>query len=673
MPANTESTSRIDEQTARRRVVIEGVTPEVAEGRYPAKRALNERVVVEADIFADNHETLAADLLFRCKDDPGWTAIPMEPLVNDRWHASFTCDRMTPYVYTIEAWVDPFARWRDGLAKKAEAGQDVTVDLLVGARLIEEAVARAGKEADALRNTAAKLSARTAVARRVEVALDEGLALRMRDLADRRYATRYHRELAIKVDPPDAVYSTWYEMFPRSASPDSARPGTFRDVEDRLGYVAGMGFDVLYLPPIHPIGTTHRKGPNNRTEAAPGDPGSPWAIGSAEGGHKSIDPALGTLDDFRRLVRKARDRRVEIALDIAFQCSPDHPWVKDHPQWFKTRPDGTVQYAENPPKKYEDIFPLNFETDDWRALWEEAKSVFLYWMEQGVRVFRVDNPHTKPFPFWEWLIAEVHAVDPGVIMLSESFTRPKIMYYLAELGFTQSYTYFAWRFDKWGLTEYFSELTRPPVVDFFRPNAWPNTPDILTEQLQHGGRPAFVARLVLAATLSSNYGIYGPAYELMEHVAREPGSEEYLNSEKYEVKHWDLDRGDSLRDLIALVNKARRDNPALQSNWGLRFHDVDNAQLIAYSKATDDARNIVITVVNLDPNQTHGGWLTLPIADWGILTDEPYQVHDLLGDARYTWHGARNFVQLNPQVVPAHVMRLRRRTTPPQAPTAEFE
>ena len=318
------------------------------------------------------------------------------------------------------------------------------------------------------------------------------------------------------------------------------------------------------------------------------------------GGHKSIDPALGTLDDFRRLVRKARDRRIEIALDIAFQCSPDHPWVKEHPSWFKMRPDGTVQYAENPPKKYEDIYPLNFETDDWRALWEEMKSVFLYWMEQGVRVFRVDNPHTKPFPFWEWLITEVHAVDPGVILLSESFTRPKIMYELAKLGFTQSYTYFAWRSNKWELTEYFSELTRPPVVDFFRPNAWPNTPDILTDQLQHGGRPAFMSRLVLAATLSSNYGIYGPAFELMEHVARESGSEEYLNSEKYEVKHWDLDRPDSLRDLIALVNRARRENPALQSNWGLRFHDIDNGQLIAYSKSTDDARNVVITVVNLD-------------------------------------------------------------------------
>jgi len=652
----------MDEHDLRRRVVIEGVRPEVDEGRFPAKSAIGDAVVVEADIFVDSHEELAADVLYRLADETSWATVPMTLLGNDRWGATFPCAHLKPYVFTIEAWIDLFARWRDGLAKKVDAGQDVALDLLIGARLIEEAAARApSKDADALRNAVAKLSGRTAVARRVEVALQEELALRMRDLADKTTATRYHREPRIQVDTPGAVYSTWYEMFPRSASASPGRAGTFRDVERRLDYVAEMGFDVLYLSPIHPIGRTHRKGPNNRTEASPSDPGSPWAIGSEEGGHKSINPELGTLEDFRRLVKKARDRDIEIAMDIAIQVSPDHPWVKEHPEWFKTRPDATMQYAENPPKKYEDIFPLNFETPDWKALWEELRSVFLYWMERGVRVFRVDNPHTKPFRFWEWCIAGLREVDPGVILLAEAFTRPKIMYHLAKLGFTQSYTYFAWRYQKWDITEYFTEVSRPPVSDFFRPNAWPNTPDILTEQMQRGGCPVFVSRLVLAATLSANYGIYGPAYELMEQTPREPGSEEYLNSEKYQVRHWDIERPDSLRELISLVNRARKENPALQRNTGLRFHNIENDQLIAYSKETEDAGNVVITVVNLDANYAQSGWVTLPIEEWGIAGDEPYQVHDLLSDARYTWQGPRNFVQLDPHVVSAHIFRLRRR------------
>jgi starch synthase (maltosyl-transferring) len=423
-----------------------------------------------------------------------------------------------------------------------------------------------------------------------------------------------------------------------------------------------MGFDVLYLPPVHPIGKTKRKGANNAVKARSGDPGSPWAIGSKEGGHKSVNPELGTLEDFRRLVRKAREKGIDVALDIAFQCSPDHPYVKEHPQWFTWRPDGTVQYAENPPKKYEDIYPFNFDTPDWRSLWQELLSVFLFWMEQGVRIFRVDNPHTKPFRFWEWLIAEIRKQDEGVIFLSEAFTRPRVMQHLAKLGFTQSYTYFTWRNSKYDLTQYFTELTQTPVADYFRPNLWPNTPDILHEYLQHGGRQAFVARLVLAATLSSNYGMYGPAFELMEHEPREPGSEEYLHSEKYEVRHWDLGRPDSLRDLITLVNRARRDNAALHSNQGLRFLDIDNDQLIAYSKQTDDAANVVIVVVNLDTNWTQSGWLGLPLAEWGIAEDEQYQVHDLLSDARYIWQGSRNFVQLDPRVIPAHVFRLRHRS-----------
>jgi starch synthase (maltosyl-transferring) len=649
-------------QALLRRVVIEGVRPEVDEGRFPGKAVVGENALIEADIYADGDAAIAADLLYRRAEEKAWTRVPMEPLINDRWRAHIPISQMTPHVFTIEAWIDRFGTWQSDLAKKVEAGQDVALDLLAGARLIEEALPHvATRDAEPLRKTGATLSRPTAPARRIEVALDKRLGERMRAAVDMRLATRYRRELRIQVDAPKAAYSTWYEMFPRSASADPKRAGTFRDVEARLAYVAGMGFDVLYLPPVHPIGKSKRKGPNNAGDAKAGDPGSPWAIGSEAGGHKSIDPALGTLDDFRRLVGKAKDRGLYVALDIAFQCSPDHPYVREHPEWFRMRPDGSVQFAENPPKKYEDIYPFNFETPARESLWQELLSVFLFWMEQDVSIFRVDNPHTKPFPFWEWLIAQVHAVDPGVIFLAEAFTRPKIMYHLAKLGFTQSYTYFTWRPDKAGLTEYFTELTQTGVADFFRPNAWPNTPDILTEQMQHGGRPMFVSRLVLAATLSANYGIYGPPFELMEHEPREPGSEEYLHSEKYEVRHWEIDRKDSLRDLIALVNKARRENEALQSNRGLRFHRIDNGQLIAYSKQTEDASNVVICVVNLDPVNTQSGILWLPIEEWGLRPDEPYQVHDLLSDARYTWQGPSNFVELNPNVIPAHVLRLRRR------------
>jgi starch synthase (maltosyl-transferring) len=465
----------------------------------------------------------------------------------------------------------------------------------------------------------------------------------------------------VVVDRERARFSTWYEMFPSSCAPKPGRHGTFRDCEERLPYIAAMGFDVLYLPPIHPVGHTHRKGKNNSPAAGRQEPGSPWAIGSEEGGHKAVNPLLGTLADFRRLIEKAREHSIEIALDIAFNCSPDHPYVKEHPTWFRWRPDGTVQYAENPPKKYEDTYPFNFETEDWQELWEELKSIVLFWIKQGVRIFRVDNPHTKPFAFWQWLIDEVKRDYPDVILLSEAFTRPKIMHHLARLGFSQSYTYFAWRNTKWELTQYFTKLTQTDVREYFRPHLWPNTPDILTECLQSGGRPAFMTRLVLAATLGASYGIYGPAFELCENRAREPGSEEYLDSEKYEIKQWDIDRPDSLRDLIAQVNRIRGENPALQSDWRLSFHHVDNEQLICYSKRTEDCKNIIVVVVSLDPQHKQSGWVELDLEALGLDPHQPYEVHDLLSDARYLWRGARNYVELNPQVVPAHVFRLRRR------------
>jgi starch synthase (maltosyl-transferring) len=477
---------------------------------------------------------------------------------------------------------------------------------------------------------------------------------------DRSNAATYDRLLSVIVERERAHYGAWYEMFPRSCADEPGRHGTFKDCEKRLPYIARMGFDVLYLPPIHPIGLTHRKGRNNSPKCTPGDTGSPWGIGSKDGGHKAVHPELGTLEDFDHLVAAARESGIEIALDIAFQCSPDHPYVVEHPVWFRWRPDGTVQYAENPPKKYQDIYPLNFESEAWRELWEEMKSVLLFWIEQGVKIFRVDNPHTKPFRFWEWLIAEIRHTHPDVVFLAEAFTRPKVMQYLAKSGFSQSYTYFTWRNTKEELTEYFTELTRTEVHEYMRPNLFANTPDILHEYLQSGGRPAFQVRLVLAATLGASYGIYGPPFELCETRAV-PGTEEYVDSEKYEIRHWDLDRPGSLCEFIGRINAIRRDNPALHKNDPLLFLPVDNDQLIAYARFTPDLDNVVLVVVNLDPHRAQSGWVQVAIDRLGLDPKQPYQVHDLLDDARYLWSGPRNYVALDPNVLPAHILRVRRR------------
>jgi len=648
----------------RKRVVIEGVKPAIDGGRFPIKRTLGEQVIVEADIFTDGHDMLSGVLQYRRQEQEHWSEVPMQALVNDRWRGTFTVSQLGHYYYTLQAWVDHFKTWRHGLSRKLEAGQDVGVDLLVGAELIEAASQRASA-ADALRlkEWTRTLQALQGPGARgsAQVALDEELALLMARYPDRHLATVYPRELAVVVDRDRARFSAWYEMFPRSCAPEPGRHGTFKDCEARLPYIAEMGFDVLYLPPIHPIGRSFRKGRNNTTEAQPDDTGSPWAIGAAEGGHKAIHPELGTFDDFRSFVAKARQHGLDVALDIAFQCAPDHPYVQEHPEWFRWRPDGTVQYAENPPKKYQDIYPFAFETAQWQSLWDELTGVVLFWIEQGVRIFRVDNPHTKPFAFWEYLIGKVKQAHPDIIFLSEAFTRPKVMYNLAKAGFTQSYTYFAWRNTKWELTQYFTELTRTDVREVFRPNLWPNTPDILTEYLQAGGRPAFMSRLVLAATLGASYGIYGPAFELCEGRPREPGSEEYLDSEKYEIRHWDLNRADSLREFIAWINRLRQENPALHSDWRLHFHPTDNEELLCYSKSTTDLSNVVLVVVNLNPYLTHRGWLELDLETIGLDPREPYQVHDLLSEARYLWHGARNYVELDPRAVPAHIFRLRRR------------
>ena len=652
----------MEELTGQTRVAIENVKPQVDDGRFPIKRVVADKVVVEADIFADGHDTISALLIYRKKNDPHWAETPMEPLMNDRWRGSFVVTELGRYHYTVLAWIDRFRSWRRHLTKKLQAAQEVSVELLVGAQLITEASQRANKpERLKMAEWASILqSAQATEQAKIQLVLGEELSESMDKYSDKRFVSTYPKELAVVVDREEARFSAWYEMFPRSCAPDSERHGTLRDCEARLPYVAEMGFDILYLPPIHPIGHTHRKGKNNNPVANPDDPGTPWAIGSQEGGHKSVNPKLGTLQDFQSFAAKARKYHIEIALDIAFQCSPDHPYVKEHSEWFRWRPDNTVQYAENPPKKYEDIYPFEFQTEDWQELWKELRSIILFWIEQGVRIFRVDNPHTKPFRFWEWLITEVKTSYPDVIFLSEAFTRPKIAYQLAKLGFTQSYTYFAWRNTKSELIQYFTDLTQTQVREYFHPNLWANTPDILTEYLQFGGRPAFMSRFVLAATLGASYGIYGPAFELCETRPREPGSEEYLDSEKYEIKNWDIGRPDSLKDFIGRVNRIRRENPALQGNWSLRFHKVDNDQLLCYSKRTDDLSNTVLVVVNLDPHYTQSGWVEFPLEELGIDPQKPYQMHDLLSDARYLWQGSRNYIELNPQIVPAHIFRMRR-------------
>jgi starch synthase (maltosyl-transferring) len=597
------------------------VRPQVDGGRYPVKRAIGDEVQVEADVFADGHDAVACELLWRFSSEKEWQSVPMEFRLNDHWVASFRVEKLGRYQYTVRGWTDPFLTWRRDLVKRRDAEQDLSVDFLIGAELIDNEVL-----ADETRTPE----------ERYQAAMDVELPP-----PDENRTTAFEKILEVVVDPVRARFSSWYEMFPRSF-------GGFKGMIEALPYVEELGFNVLYLPPVHPIGVTARKGKNNTVAAQPGEVGSPWAIGGSEGGHKALDPSLGSFEDFHELVEAAEKRDIQIALDIAFQCSPDHPYVREHPEWFRWRPDGTVQYAENPPKKYQDIYPFEFESAAWKSLWEELKSVFEFWIGHGVKIFRVDNPHTKPFEFWEWAIGELKREYPELIFLSEAFTRPRIMHKLAKLGFTQSYTYFTWRNSKAELTEYFTELTQHESREYFRPNVWPNTPDILHETLQTGGRPAFIVRVVLAATLAANYGLYGPAYELQERTPREPGSEEYLNSEKYEIKRWDLERPESLRHLISRLNSIRKENPALQSDWSLKFHPVDNDQLLVFSKRAEE--NEILVVVNLDVRNPQSGWVNF----------EPCEVHDLLSGGHWTWTGARHYVELSPHTLPAHVFRVTR-------------
>lgn len=695
----------------RNRVVIENVAPQVECGAHAAGRILGDKVSVTAAIYADGHDRLAARVLYRHRSESHWRFAEMKELGNDMWSGSFTVDRLGMWSFTLEAWIDHFESWAGDLRKRiaaqassrsnsgtqgdmpsdmqnglplesgaTQSTADIAIALRTGAILLEQSAVRAqGGEAGKLRQAARYLEAKAQEQKTVtEYPLNDEIHRLMANHPDLSHATRCVFELPLRVDRERARFSAWYEMFPRSASPIPGQHGTFADVERQVPEIAAMGFDILYLPPIHPIGRAYRKGPNNSTSAPAGAPGSPWAIGDTEardvrpdgkecekscGGHKSIHPELGTFEDFERLVSAAKSHGLEIALDIAFQCSPDHPWVREHPEWFVIRPDGSIQYAENPPKKYQDIYPLNFESRDWRGLWDELYSVFEFWIERGVMVFRVDNPHTKAMPFWDWCLGKLGCKYPETIFLAEAFTRPHVMYGLAKRGFTQSYTYFTWRTTKAELEEYLREITRPPVSEFFRPNFWPNTPDILHKTLQEGGAPAFTQRIILAATLSSNYGIYGPAYELAENTPARPApgkteSEEYMDSEKYEIRQRDRNAAQSLVPLITKLNQIRKTNAALQSNDSLHFHTVENPSLICYSKSTPNCEDVVLTIVNLDSFQEQSGWTQLDLGRLNLLPGESFVVEDLLNGEQFTWSGQRNYVALQPGSRPAHIFRL---------------
>jgi starch synthase (maltosyl-transferring) len=642
------------------RVAIADVSPQVDAGRYAVKRVVGEPLEVVATVFTDGHDVLAARVLHRPDGGAAWCDAPMAPLVNDRWAGAVVFGTVGLHEVAVEAWIDRFASWRRGLSRKVDAGQEVTSELLEGAALLRAAAERAGGADGAWLAECAAVLVGGDASVAIDAALAPDLAATMARHPDRTGAATLPHPLPVRVEVERAAFGAWYECFPRSTSPDTMRPGTLRDLTERLTYVAGMGFDVLYLPPVHPIGRSYRKGRNNTLVADPGDPGSPWAIGAVEGGHTALHPELGTLADFDALVARAGELGVAVALDIAFQCSPDHPWVCEHPEWFRHRPDGTIQYAENPPKRYQDIYPFDFECEAWASLWAALRDVVLFWVGHGVTIFRVDNPHTKPFAFWEWLIAEVRARHPDTVFLSEAFTRPAVMRHLAKVGFSQSYTYFTWRNSRTEIVEYLTELTQTPVREYMRPNFFANTPDILHEYLQTGGRAAFQIRLVLAATLVGSYGIYGPPFELCVGAAV-PGTEEYLDSEKYQVRHWDIDHPAGLQPLVRALNHIRRDNPAFRHDRRLRFFPVDNGALIAYGKTTPDLSNVMIVVVNLDPHHPQSGFLELPLAELGIDPGQSYQVDDLLGGARYLWQGPRNYVALDPQVLPAHVFRVRRR------------
>jgi len=639
------------------RVVIEHVSPTVDCGAFPIKRCIGERVSVMANIHLDGTDHIAAILNSRLLSHPHWdkTFFTIIDPGKDLWQATLNLESIGTYEFFIEAWVDAFSTWRYKLGRKSNAGQDVEQDLKEGALLLHSAFVHSqGHDLEILQHHHHVITTSNSMTQRLAAANDPDVASIMKRSGNNGFSTKTQMFL-ISVERKRASIGAWYEFFPRSSGTGTLHSATFQEAEQRLEGIAQMGFDVVYLPPIHPIGRTFRKGSNNNPVAGPGDSGSPWAIGALEGGHTAVHPELGTLSDFHHFVEKAKSLNLEIALDLAYQCAPDHPYVKDHPEWFHHRPDGTIQCAENPPKLYEDIYPINFECEQWEALWNELKQVVLFWIHQDVRIFRVDNPHTKPYRFWEWLIREIRKESPDVIFLAEAFTRPAVMQYLGKIGFSQSYTYFTWRTTQKELTEYVTELTQTVVRDFMRPNFFVNTPDILHEFLQTGGCPAFQLRFILAATLSSNYGIYGPPFELCENQAF-PGTEDYVDSEKYQIRQWEWDRPGNIKSLIGDVNRARRENPSLLVNETIRFYSVDNPQLLCYGKTLPDGSNPMLIVVNLDPKNVQSGWIQVPYQEWHL--PEQYFVFDLLSNQSYAWKGASNFIKLDPQERVAHLFKV---------------
>lgn len=666
---SSESTAGNSFPPSFRTVVIESVTPELDGGRYPVKREVGDTFVVEADLFREGHDIITGRVLYRSPNSDTWQTSPLAFLDNDRWHASFDLTELGLYTYTVEAYPDLYRSWASDTRKKADAGQDVTSDLLEGARLLDRLAALSDAATrERLLTAAATVGDTSAVVAGLKTALDPALVELAGSIIDPAIVTRYDRVLEVKVDRVRARFGTWYEIFPRSQGTDPTRSATFREAEARIPAIAAMGFDVLYMTPIHPIGVTNRKGHNNTLVAEPGDPGSPYAIGSPDGGHTAIAPELGTLDDFAHFEQTAKAHGMELAMDFAIQASPDHPWVTEHPEWFHHRPDGTIKFAENPPKKYEDIYPINFNCEAWRELWAALRDVVLFWARRGVRIFRVDNPHTKPLDFWLWMIRDVQRAFPDTIFLAEAFTRPKVMKALAKAGFTQSYTYFTWRNERTEIEQYLTEITQPPTADYFRGNLFINTPDILPDVLQHGGRPAFIMRLVLGATVGSTYGIYN-GYELCENTPRYPGSEYYLDSEMYQHKVWDWDRPGNIVDFVTAINRIRHENPALQLYSNLKFYGSEDPHILFYGKATPDRSNIILVALNLDPSETHYGGVFLPPGEFGMRDDEVYEVDDLLNGSTYSWYGRHNWVRLDPKVQPAHILRVRRLGPPATSAT----
>ena len=630
------------------RIVIENVGPRAPGGVHPTKAVVGEKIQVRADIYREGQDELSAECRWRLDGTRAWNRAPMKEVGIDAWEGTFAPQTLGPHTFVVEAWTDRYLTWRKNLMANIEGNQDVRVDIAEGAALLEGHRVPAAERAPLTDAVDTMRDENLSLKQRLLPALDSAIAELVATHPVRDDLTR-STSMRLWVDRERALFGAWYEMFPRSS-------GGFEGTMKRLRHIAAMGFDVVYFPPIHPIGTTHRKGRNNALKAKPTDPGSPWAIGSSEGGHTAVHADLGTIKDFDALVAEAQSLDMEIALDYALQCSPDHPWVTEHPEWFHHRPDGTIKYAENPPKKYQDIYPMNFWPDTGhQQMWEACKSILDFWISHGVKIFRVDNPHTKPFAFWDWILSQVRAEHPDVIFLAEAFTRPKIMEKLAEIGFTQSYTYFTWRESKWGLTEYLNELAYGPASDYLRPNFWPNTPDILSGPLRNGPPAAFMQRLLLAATMSPSYGIYS-GYELGENMPASSENEEYLNSEKYEIPKRDWN-SPSLAWLIGRLNNIRRNHPALRELRNIRFHHSSNDSVIAYSKVTEDRRDVVLMVVSLDPNWVQETTLGLDLAHMG-LRDAPFRVVDELDGKTYTLDGSTPYIRLDPHERPGHILHV---------------